>query len=41
VEIINVIGHNIAVKGLPDTNKEVVSGGAAYLHDGEKVFVVR
>jgi RND family efflux transporter MFP subunit len=41
VELMNVIGPDIAVRGIPDEHKDVVSGGAAYLHDREKVEVVR
>ena len=29
-----------AVTGIPDNVKEIVSEGAAYLHDGMKVVVV-
>jgi membrane fusion protein, multidrug efflux system len=41
VELVSVIGSDIAVRGIPAGIKEVVSGGAAYLRDGEKVAVVR
>ena len=41
VEIVSVKGSRLAVKGIPDGIKEVVSGGSAYLKDGEKVQVVR
>ena len=41
IEIVSVIGSGIAVKGIPDSVREVVSGGAAYIRNGEKVEVVR
>ena len=41
VEIVSVTGSRLAVRGIPDGIVEVISGGAAYLRDGEKVQVVR
>ncbi len=41
VEIVSVTGSRLAIRGIPDGIVEVVSGGAAYLRDGEKVQVVR
>ena len=41
VELVLVIGSDIALKGIPDGIREVVSGGAAYIRDGTKVEVVR
>jgi multidrug efflux system membrane fusion protein len=41
VEISSVIGSKAAVSGIPQRITEVVSEGAAYLHDGAEVEVVR
>ncbi|HUX96832.1 MAG TPA: efflux RND transporter periplasmic adaptor subunit [Bacteroidales bacterium] len=41
IEIVLVTGSQLAVRGIPEGIKEVVSGGAAYLRDGEKVQVIR
>jgi RND family efflux transporter MFP subunit len=41
VGIVSVIGTNLAVSGLPDNVQKVVTGGAAYLDNGEKVDVIR
>jgi membrane fusion protein, multidrug efflux system len=41
VDIIHVIGSDITIKGIPEGVKEVISGGAAYLRDGQKVQAIR
>ena len=41
VDLINVKGSDITIKGIPPGMNEVISGGAAYLRDGEKVKVIR
>lgn len=41
VDLIYVKGSDITIKGVPEGVKEVISGGAAYLRDGEKVQVIR
>jgi len=41
VDLISVTGPDISIKGIPEDVSEVVSGGAAYLRDGEKVKVIR
>jgi membrane fusion protein, multidrug efflux system len=41
IDLISVIGSDISVKGIPGGVSEVVSGGAAYLRDGENVTVIK
>ena len=41
IEIVTIIGSKAAIKGNLDGMKEVVSEGAAYLRDGEKVKIVK
>jgi len=41
VDIITIIGSNAAVRGLFPVIREIVTEGAAYLKEGEKVKVVR
>ena len=41
VEIVALTGTMAAVKGIPEGVKEIVSEGAAYLHDGAVVEIVR
>ncbi|MCJ7446500.1 MAG: efflux RND transporter periplasmic adaptor subunit [Bacteroidales bacterium] len=41
VEIETLSGQKVAVKGIPDSVREIVSEGAAYLREGERVKVVK
>lgn len=41
IRIMSVSGPDVVIEGLPDTIREVISGGAAYLRNGEKVNVIR
>jgi multidrug efflux system membrane fusion protein len=41
IGIVTIIGDHAAVTGIPGGKIEVVSEGAAYLRDGEKVIVVK
>jgi multidrug efflux pump subunit AcrA (membrane-fusion protein) len=41
VDIETISGQEVAVKGLPQGISEIVSEGAAYLRDGEKVMIVK
>jgi membrane fusion protein, multidrug efflux system len=41
IAVITITGSRIAITGLPESTSEIVTEGAAYLKDGEKVRVIR